>query len=182
MAAETPPAVMTSPSSTTRSDTTVRQYGASSSWALGCVVVRRPVRKPAAPRSRAPVQTETLSGTGAALFSQPMNAASCCSSRVAKPPGTKSRSYESSGSFATSGPRRRPRSSATRRVAEQRRHSKSGMIRIDFRRVTGSRSEEHTSELQSPCNLVCRLLLEKKKKKKLIVLSYKQKKRKKKKQ
>src|SRR2546426_4729854 len=31
--------------------------------------------------------------------------------------------------------------------------------------VTGLRSEEHTSELQSPCNLVCRLLLEKKKKK-----------------
>src|SRR5256885_16322320 len=29
----------------------------------------------------------------------------------------------------------------------------------------GRRSEEHTSELQSPCNLVCRLLLEKKKKK-----------------
>src|SRR2546426_3842830 len=29
----------------------------------------------------------------------------------------------------------------------------------------GVRSEEHTSELQSPCNLVCRLLLEKKKKK-----------------
>src|SRR2546426_4397447 len=28
----------------------------------------------------------------------------------------------------------------------------------------GDRSEEHTSELQSPCNLVCRLLLEKKKK------------------
>src|SRR5256885_10031247 len=28
----------------------------------------------------------------------------------------------------------------------------------------GIRSEEHTSELQSPCNLVCRLLLEKKKK------------------
>src|SRR5256885_12682303 len=27
------------------------------------------------------------------------------------------------------------------------------------------RSEEHTSELQSPCNLVCRLLLEKKKQK-----------------
>src|SRR2546426_5681695 len=29
----------------------------------------------------------------------------------------------------------------------------------------GGRSEEHTSELQSPCNLVCRLLLEKKKQK-----------------
>src|SRR2546426_7237201 len=31
--------------------------------------------------------------------------------------------------------------------------------------VVSWRSEEHTSELQSPCNLVCRLLLEKKKKK-----------------
>src|SRR5256885_2191765 len=29
--------------------------------------------------------------------------------------------------------------------------------------AASSRSEEHTSELQSPCNLVCRLLLEKKK-------------------
>src|SRR5256885_4982647 len=32
--------------------------------------------------------------------------------------------------------------------------------------TTKNRSEEHTSELQSPCNLVCRLLLEKKKKQK----------------
>src|SRR5256885_8016671 len=32
----------------------------------------------------------------------------------------------------------------------------------------GLRSEEHTSELQSPCNLVCRLLLEKKKKTQLV--------------
>src|SRR5205807_8851443 len=31
-------------------------------------------------------------------------------------------------------------------------------------RAAEMRSEEHTSELQSPCNLVCRLLLEKKKK------------------
>src|SRR5256885_7908498 len=31
------------------------------------------------------------------------------------------------------------------------------------------RSEEHTSELQSPCNLVCRLLLEKKKKNQIHV-------------
>src|SRR5256885_5015088 len=29
--------------------------------------------------------------------------------------------------------------------------------------IAAQRSEEHTSELQSPCNLVCRLLLEKKK-------------------
>src|SRR2546426_8410294 len=34
------------------------------------------------------------------------------------------------------------------------------------------RSEEHTSELQSPCNLVCRLLLEKKKKTKQISCGY----------
>src|SRR5256885_12812228 len=34
------------------------------------------------------------------------------------------------------------------------------MERISFQ---ADRSEEHTSELQSPCNLVCRLLLEKKK-------------------
>src|SRR5256885_7432669 len=33
-----------------------------------------------------------------------------------------------------------------------------GLVNVDFHR-----SEEHTSELQSPCNLVCRLLLEKKK-------------------
>src|SRR5256885_4979552 len=46
-------------------------------------------------------------------------------------------------------------------------HVKSGKLRVLA--VTGKhrspelRSEEHTSELQSPCNLVCRLLLEKKK-------------------
>src|SRR5256885_8101456 len=34
------------------------------------------------------------------------------------------------------------------------------------------RSEEHTSELQSPCNLVCRLLLEKKKKNFFIVFLF----------
>src|SRR5256885_12376501 len=33
-----------------------------------------------------------------------------------------------------------------------------------FADLVGIRSEEHTSELQSPCNLVCRLLLEKKNK------------------
>src|SRR5256885_14815665 len=37
-----------------------------------------------------------------------------------------------------------------------------------LRRRHPGRSEEHTSELQSPCNLVCRLLLEKKKTKQNI--------------
>src|SRR2546426_331285 len=51
----------------------------------------------------------------------------------------------------------RARASARSIRAEQRQR--------DRRR--SPRSEEHTSELQSPCNLVCRLLLEKKKKKKI---------------
>src|SRR5256886_5149123 len=38
-------------------------------------------------------------------------------------------------------------------------------IRINLRNVPEGRSEEHTSELQSQSNLVCRLLLEKKKQK-----------------
>src|SRR2546426_7639646 len=43
-----------------------------------------------------------------------------------------------------------------------------GTLNVQNRMVVAAnaplmRSEEHTSELQSPCNLVCRLLLEKKK-------------------
>src|SRR2546426_8136453 len=38
--------------------------------------------------------------------------------------------------------------------------------------VSADRSEEHTSELQSPCNLVCRLLLEKKKQDKRCLLAH----------
>src|SRR5215467_15933647 len=40
-----------------------------------------------------------------------------------------------------------------------------------------TRSEEHTSELQPPCNLVCRLLLEKKKKNKNQYINKKKKKK-----
>src|SRR2546426_5673836 len=47
-------------------------------------------------------------------------------------------------------------------IGHEERH---GVPRMSYRR-----SEEHTSELQSPCNLVCRLLLEKKKKEKNIDL------------
>src|SRR5256885_12017829 len=39
-------------------------------------------------------------------------------------------------------------------------------------RSASFRSEEHTSELQSPCNLVCRLLLEKKKDISQLALQY----------
>src|ERR1022692_5086190 len=38
--------------------------------------------------------------------------------------------------------------------------------------VDSCRSEEHTSELQSPCNLVCRLLLEKKKQTRIRVSAF----------
>src|SRR5256885_11975603 len=42
----------------------------------------------------------------------------------------------------------------------RQRRASHGVHRFVFQ--PGRRSEEHTSELQSPCNLVCRLLLEKK--------------------
>src|SRR5256885_5511454 len=44
------------------------------------------------------------------------------------------------------------------------------VVRHLFYATKMMRSEEHTSELQSPCNLVCRLLLEKKKKYTISVL------------
>src|SRR2546426_10933780 len=48
---------------------------------------------------------------------------------------------------------------------ETRRRSSSGPEWLrSASALIARRSEEHTSELQSPCNLVCRLLLEKKKK------------------
>src|SRR5256885_8623801 len=51
------------------------------------------------------------------------------------------------------------------RIAEQRARAAQFPPRKgkDSRSYELIRSEEHTSELQSPCNLVCRLLLEKKK-------------------
>src|SRR5688500_19732177 len=46
---------------------------------------------------------------------------------------------------------------------EEGRKNRQKMIdQVDRDGVDAIRSEEHTSELQSPCNLVCRLLLEKK--------------------
>src|SRR2546430_6155826 len=42
----------------------------------------------------------------------------------------------------------------------------------DLRQAVASRSEEHTSELQSQSNLVCRLLLEKKKNNRLLYMHH----------
>src|SRR2546426_5735981 len=57
------------------------------------------------------------------------------------------------------------RGSLTRRVASA--EAILGPVGPAAQHVGKERSEEHTSELQSPCNLVCRLLLEKKKNNKL---------------
>src|SRR5437762_5343524 len=56
----------------------------------------------------------------------------------------------------------------SRRVLCSRPSSQSLRQRNPCRRWPSSRSEEHTSELQSPMYLVCRLLLEKKKKQKIL--------------
>src|SRR5256885_3940410 len=45
----------------------------------------------------------------------------------------------------------------------ERARARGARVLLGVRKVGPGRSEEHTSELQSPCNLVCRLLLEKKK-------------------
>src|SRR2546426_4098381 len=50
-------------------------------------------------------------------------------------------------------------------LSGQKRPAEFGEAKYQFI-SSDARSEEHTSELQSPCNLVCRLLLEKKKKRK----------------
>src|SRR6266446_9556034 len=64
------------------------------------------------------------------------------------------------------------RSRASFRTAPEARTIRCGACRC--------RSEEHTSELQSPCNLVCRLLLEKKKKNTISLFLFKKKNKKKK--
>src|SRR5256885_11344553 len=48
--------------------------------------------------------------------------------------------------------------------------AKGNPARLELFRARVVRSEEHTSELQSPCNLVCRLLLEKKKRLNKVVV------------
>src|SRR5256885_7192091 len=54
--------------------------------------------------------------------------------------------------------------------AARRPHEPRIPARQQVLRLACVRSEEHTSELQSPCNLVCRLLLEKKNKSVLILM------------
>src|SRR5437762_1714411 len=76
-------------------------------------------------------------------------------------PGT----YFSGEGSATGNPDREKIWHATEGRSEDR-QSRCGILSNSYQTIAkGSRSEEHTSELQSPMYLVCRLLLEKKKKK-----------------
>src|SRR5712664_4365312 len=59
---------------------------------------------------------------------------------------------------------RRDRRNAPRHAAAEHAHLRPELPRDEFKLRDGLRSEEHTSELQSRSDLVCRLLLEKKKK------------------
>src|SRR5260370_26699123 len=82
------------------------------------------------------------------------------------------RSHDDDSRSAENGRRRRSRGAA-RRPARQRpkphaRGRHGGDSRLHPLRRVPERSEEHTSELQSHLNLVCRLLLEKKKKNKKV--------------
>src|SRR5256885_9742118 len=64
--------------------------------------------------------------------------------------------------FARAPPRHQPR--AASKLVRWLCKDNSGLTIIErWLEFPPARSEEHTSELQSPCNLVCRLLLEKKK-------------------
>src|SRR5256885_4106488 len=84
------------------------------------------------------------------------------------------------GAAGASGAMSAHRASAAKRTSVRRGRARAERVFFDTRgahahtaahrgheratdRAPAARSEEHTSELQSPCNLVCRLLLEKKK-------------------
>src|SRR5256885_6753965 len=77
--------------------------------------------------------------------------------------------FRSAGSELPDLDARKPYGAPLNRIADERSFLKGrGERRVSPCRqakpsAAADRSEEHTSELQSPCNLVCRLLLEKKK-------------------
>src|SRR3989454_3082705 len=73
------------------------------------------------------------------------------------------RGTSAAGALAPTQPRPRAAGARAARVGGERVH-RAGVATPRRRHARSVRSEEHTSELQSPCNLVCRLLLEKKKK------------------
>src|SRR5205807_10508675 len=94
----------------------------------------------------------------------------CCrliSSRLRRPPRSTLFPYttlfRSAGPAQDSGPAPGRLTAGDRGRRRRRAGGRAGSVRPARRRTDPARSEEHTSQLQSPCNLVCRLLLEKKK-------------------
>src|SRR5690606_41106519 len=82
-------------------------------------------------------------------------------------PGAERRGHQGQDGRAegAGGGRRKPRTRAAGSLRQLPRGGAAGARAARLRRAAHGRSEEHTSELQSRENLVCRLLLEKKKKK-----------------
>src|SRR5256885_9520246 len=78
------------------------------------------------------------------------------------------RSRETGGSVSGIDGRSRPKGGIARNQENFRQTQVQRFHAHNCRARRTSRSEEHTSELQSPCNLVCRLLLEKKKHKRSL--------------
>src|SRR2546430_12372324 len=77
-------------------------------------------------------------------------------------------SFTTFAHFTVSEAMKRPNSSGLVCAASPPSVSKRFFVSADARITESSRSEEHTSELQSQSNLVCRLLLEKKKNQRII--------------
>src|SRR5256885_11837272 len=99
------------------------------------------------------MEKEKLSSRGAALIAQGRREAAA--QKGGNPPPA---------AAAEEKPKASPAERLAQLMAEERAETarrKKKMRRYGL--IGSARSEEHTSELQSPCNLVCRLLLEKKK-------------------
>src|SRR2546426_12378945 len=118
---------------------------------------QRECRQPAPARSQ--VVPHERVGTTAALLGCLAFGMAACSKEPTAPtsPGTPVASVTVTPAAASVAMTHTLQLAATLRAADS--------SELTGRPVSSLRSEEHTSELQSPCNLVCRLLLEKKKKK-----------------
>src|SRR2546425_5847683 len=122
---------------------------------------------------RATETADVLSAISRASARAAGSSASGSSTRLTRPPARASSAentrpvYVHSAACATPTSRGRNHVLAASGTTPRRANTKPIFAVLEARRTSiGSRSEEHTSELQSLAYLVCRLLLEKKKKKK----------------
>src|SRR2546430_4147856 len=97
-----------------------------------------------------PSQTRTIDAARTATYSS----VAC----TTWPPGAQTASATWPAAYSSA-----VRTSRTWRLSRRRLACRAVSLSGDTKRIPSSRSEEHTSELQSQSHLVCRLLLEKKK-------------------